>query len=152
MLSPIPGYENRYYISDTGHIYSEFSGRFLSPSKNPAGYMIACLCKYGKPRGFQVHRLVAKAFIDNPKSKPQVNHIDGCKDNNHADNLEWVTAKINSSHFKKGFDPKRGMRKRRLTDEEINEVKILYANGMIQRKIGEKYGVGQKYISRVLSR
>lgn len=47
---------------------------------------------------YSVHRLVGKYFIPNPDNKPEINHKDGNKFNNHVDNLEWVTRKENCQH------------------------------------------------------
>lgn len=71
------------------------------------GYYMVGLCKNHKRKYTTVHRLVAEAFIPNPENKPQINHKDENRRNNHIDNLEWVTAKENlnyGSHNEKMTD------------------------------------------------
>lgn len=56
------------------------------------------LCKNGIAKFKKVHRLVAESFIPNPENKPQINHIDGNKQNNNIYNLEWVSNRENMQH------------------------------------------------------
>ena len=93
----IDGYEGLYQISNKGHVKSLKWGkeRILRPGINSKGYMIVVLCHDNIIKNFQLHRLVAQAFIPNSQNKSQVNHKDENKLNNSVDNLEWATAKEN---------------------------------------------------------
>lgn len=62
------------------------------------GYNQITLQKNGQKKYYKIHRLVAETFINNPKNLPEVNHIDGNKQNNTVDNLEWVTTSENQLH------------------------------------------------------
>lgn len=67
---------------------------------NSRGYRLVMLTVKGSRENKLVHRLVAQAFIPNPKNKPHVNHINGVKDDNKVSNLEWATASENELHKK----------------------------------------------------
>lgn len=96
----IPDYD-KYAVSNFGRIKSLRGrwgeSRILKPSL-VRGYLHVALCSGGEPKHFNVHRLVAQAFIPNPQNKPQVNHRDGNKLNNHVSNLEWTTSAQNQRH------------------------------------------------------
>lgn len=96
----VVGYEGLYQVSNIGRVkrlkgYGCKLSRILKPCKNHFGYIDVSLCKDGKEQKKKVHRLVAAAFIQNPDNKPEIDHIDGTRDNNRADNLRWVTHKEN---------------------------------------------------------
>ena len=109
----IPNYEGLYQVSNFGNVKSlsrcvrihdklgghrkkkEYLLR-LNVCKN--GYLRVNLTKDYSTKHFLVHRLVAKAFLPNPKALPQVNHKDENKINNRVDNLEWCDAKYNSNY------------------------------------------------------
>ena len=96
------------------------------------GYLGVALLKNNKHYHKLIHRLVAQAFIPNPDNKPQVNHIDENKANNHVSNLEWTTAKENCNYgarnervskSKKGLNHPRA---RAVVGFKINDCEIKY--------------------------
>lgn len=109
-----------YKVSNYGRVLSlaktTIRGRkydkILSASKKDNGYYIVSI----NGNNEYVHRLVAKAFIDNPNNLNEINHKDEDKSNNRVDNLEWCTKSYNVSYSKsikiKQIDP--------ITKEVIN--------------------------------
>ena len=99
----IAEYEGFYKINNIGEILNVRTNRLLHQCVRKSGYKQVTLCKvdedgYRTQRVYRVHRLVAQAFIPNPKNLPQINHKDENKSNNCVDNLEWCTAKYNINY------------------------------------------------------
>ena len=95
-LKEIGGFPG-YCVDNTGNVFSVKTDVMLKPWKIN-GYNAVGLYRSGKRYVFLVHRLVAAAFIPNPENKPCIDHIDGDRANNHADNLRWVTVKENQNN------------------------------------------------------
>lgn len=107
----IKGYEGKYIISNYGEIislprYKQNNSKlqYVEPkeilryvNKNN-GYVYVQLWNDAKFKNIRLHKLVAENFIENVDNKPQINHIDGNKENNRVDNLEWCTCKENIQH------------------------------------------------------
>ena len=95
----IEGYD-KYEVSTLGNVRNKNTGRILK-SANKGGYL--CVGLSNKvTKTYQVHRLVALAFIPNPENKPQVNHKDKNGLNNKLSNLEWNTIEENNKHRSAG--------------------------------------------------
>lgn len=95
---PVDGFEGIYWVSPKGYIHN---GRIpLKTYVINSGYLCLKFTVKNKRTSVLVHRIVAKAFIPNPENKVQVNHIDGNKQNNAVENLEWVTSGENRAHAK----------------------------------------------------
>jgi hypothetical protein len=105
----VKGYEGVYMVSDLGRVVrikkskGTSGNNVLSPQKNESGLYVK-LRNSGDDISKKVHRLVAEAFIPNPKNKPQINHKDGNRWNNRWDNLEWATQSENVEHSHNNLD------------------------------------------------
>lgn len=165
---PIKGYEGFYEVSNLGRVRSLdreivrnderkqfYHGITLKNIITKIGYAAVFLCKNNKYTLSHIHRVVATAFIPNPQSLPQVNHIDGNKQNNHVDNLEWCTAKQNTIHaFNTGLI-KSGAKHHasKLTFEQVQKIRNEYIpydrlHGGVA--LSKKYGVSPETINKII--
>lgn len=112
---PIKGFDGLYEVGECGSIKSlnynhTKKPKILKGGLDKDGYRIYSLMSNNIKKTVKGHRVVALHFIDNPENKPQVNHINGIKDDNRAVNLSWVTNSENQIHaFSIGLQkPKKG--------------------------------------------
>jgi hypothetical protein len=110
----------------------------LNEFTNKSGYRMVTLKINESSVIRSVHRLVAIAFIENPEDKPEVNHIDKNKDNNHMNNLEWVTPKDNMRHHYENGGVKNNNQtyKGKFGKDHNRSIKVL-GNGILYNGISE---------------
>jgi len=157
----IDGYKGLYRISNKGEIYAldriKGNGRFspghmLKPIINGHGYSCVSLYDhYGKPDQLVIHRLVALHFIRNPKNSPFINHRNGIKTDNRAENLEWCTQFENCKHaYETGLTPKGEKNyNAKLKEADVLRIKELIAEGISQRKIAPMFNVSPSLIRSI---
>ena len=158
----------RYLISNKGRIkiLSTLEDKKLFVKDD--GYVATTLGD-GKQSYKYVHRLVAEAFIKNKHDKPQVNHINGIKGDNRAENLEWVTPAENIRHaidtgllkYKKKEKEIKNSRYSlgeeangsKLTPEKVIEIRVLWElREFKQVELAEKFGVDNSTINDIIRR
>ncbi len=152
----IPGYENLYQVSWWGQVQSVRRNRLLSLVLTRSGYLNVNLYRAGNVRHFQVHRLVASAFLGDIPPGYVVNHKDGNKSNNCVENLEIVTAGENSEHARRtGLTPSvRGEAnpKAKLTEEQVREMRRLRRRGAGVTALAGRFGISRRVAYKILNR
>lgn len=160
----IEGFEGAYMISNFGRVLS--LPRQGTRTKEPTlrsislthdGYPKVRLIFNGKDVTARVHRLVAEAFIDNPDGKETVNHIDGNKENNHVDNLEWADRHEQMIHaYGKGLKSAMkgtGNPNAKLTEDQVKSIRkeyIPYSKEHGTVALGRRYGVDNATIGNIV--
>ncbi|EJF06544.1 HNH endonuclease [Thiovulum sp. ES] len=154
-----------YSVTPNGKVISNGriagrSGKGFSSKKielailyNQRGYCMVNLFNNRKQKTKYVHRLVAEAFLPNPENLPQINHIDGNKENNDVSNLEWCTSKHNNVHaLENGL--RKGQKGETNSQAKVTEKQVIsiiedILNGLSNIEIAVKFDLHDRYISLI---
>lgn len=173
----IVGYENWYEVSNLGRVRSldriiiykngrkrKHKSKYLNSSSCYKYPIVVLYSKNKLGKIFLIHRLVAEHFIPNPNRKKTVNHKNGNKKDNRAENLEWSSYKENNIHaLKNGLRKKSGEGEKspyhKLTKEDVLSIRKKYKKGINDTNRGyslymlaDEYGVGSTTIFSIIKR
>lgn len=165
---PVAGYEEFYLISNFGRIKSlekivdyvdgkryKYETKILQRNYSN-GYRTISLVRDKTKTTQVIHILVGNHFIDNPESKPFINHIDGDRSNNFYLNLEWSTNSENQLHAYNTLHrqavrgEKNGIAK--LTEEKVIAIRKLRETGKIFKDIAKEFNMSPEAIRKVVDR
>lgn len=163
----VVGYEGYYEVSNFGDVRSvdrtlshkrgyeaHYKSKPCKQSYNTSKYLCVSLSKDNKQKFLAIHRLVAISFLG-LHEKLTVNHIDGNKENNRLENLEWISIEENLKHsWKSGLrdhlDTKGDLNgNKSLTGEQVIEIRRRLDNGETQYKLHKEYGVSKYCIHAI---
>lgn len=163
---PAVGFDGLYEVSNLGRIRGldkrvrcgwgktrVMRGKVLHLTTNTCGYLRVALGSHRKFKTIVVHRIVAKAFINNPLSKGYVNHKDGCKTNNNVSNLEWATKHEDCQHAQDTGLNKARFKSRKITlSQAHNILKIRKQTGYGGNRIAKITSIPKSIVDGILYR
>ena len=148
-MKDIKGYEGEYAVTSCGRIWSYKSKKFLKQRKQRDGYYLVNLSHKGVIKTFQVHTLVADAYLQKGENDECVNHKDAIKEHNYAQNLEWCTYSYNMVHsYTIGRNMQGAVKMRYVNSKKVRciETSIVYESG---KAAAEAMGLDPSHISKV---
>ena len=144
--------EKGYFASPRGNIYNRH-GDLMVGAVDHCGYRCVILNR----KNHNVHRVIAKTFIENPNNLPCVNHKDGNKLNNKVDNLEWCTHSENVKHaYCNGLERKicgEEHHAHKLTETDVRYIKQVYVKRDIKFgavALARRFGVDRTTIHDIV--
>ena len=154
---PITEFDGIYEVSNIGRIRRAIggrgtrAGRITKISTDARGYSVVMISVECKKHLRKVHRLVAQAFIPNPKRLPEINHDDGNKQNNFPYNLIWCLHPENQKHAAEIGLMAKGSRNgtAKLTEKDVVNIR---ANTESNITLARKYRVSPATISLIKCR
>ena len=147
----INGFDD-YSININGLVRNDKTNKTLKPMISTSGYVFFHLVKNKKKHTKYLHRLIGETFIPNPDNLPQIDHIDGNKQNNDISNLHWVSISENRIAYGNEQRAKNRMRKviavnekgEKITFESRKSVAEHFKCCPAKIKYGYKYTKGEK--------
>lgn len=146
-----------YEINSEGIVRRISTKRIKKSFKRPDGYIgIQLYITKEKVKNYQLHRLIANAFIPNPDNKLYINHIDSNRENNSLNNLEWVTFEENVKHgYKSGYASNKGSNNgfSVLTEEQVLEMRSKRENdNLTYQQLATQYNVSYGCVAEIIQR
>ena len=147
----IAGYEGVYSVSNLGkvrrdtHRSGRRAGHLVWPIATSHGYDQVGLCVNGRSKRWKLHQLVAEAFLGPCPDGYQINHKDGNKSNNRADNLEYVTPSENIKH---------GIRlngRKRISARAVLGMQKRHGEGQSMPSLAKELGCSMSAVSKIIN-
>jgi hypothetical protein len=143
--------DTQYFVTEDGKLIR--NNKELSFSISNKGYKTIDTFVNGVRKKYNLHRMVAQLYVDNPNDHCCVNHIDGNKLNNHYSNLEWVTLKQNSQHSVRVLHKQVGENhsQAKVPNKIVSYIKKCKKFNKIPNfdRLSKSYGVGVQHLKNI---